>query len=132
MIDPETLPVETDERTIHGAALQVAGVEELAPNRQMSWLSAPKWSPSDQCEGGPLPERVCQASVVSVGGHLRKRNAVRITRLAKCLPSTGSRLNVELPAQVKAIRASKASVAEFGVRTDAQVRQFEVDNILAR
>ena len=46
------------------------------------------------------------------------------------ITSTGGRLNIELPSQAKA-RSPEAASANPVVRTDAQIRQIEVDNIRA-
>jgi transcriptional regulator with GAF, ATPase, and Fis domain len=48
------------------------------------------------------------------------------------ITSTGGRLNIELPAQAKGARSPEAVIADPVVRTDAQIRQFEADNIRAR
>jgi transcriptional regulator with GAF, ATPase, and Fis domain len=47
------------------------------------------------------------------------------------ITSTGGRLNIELPSLTKTGRASEAPLADPGVRTDAQIRQLEADNIRA-
>lgn len=47
------------------------------------------------------------------------------------ITSTKGRLNVELPSQPRAARATEPAAAEPGVRTDAQIRQIEADNIRA-
>ena len=47
------------------------------------------------------------------------------------ITSTGSRLNVELPAASGAGRIPEASAAADSVRTDAGIRQLEADNIRA-
>ena len=47
------------------------------------------------------------------------------------ITSAGSRLNIELPFQAKAARVPEIPVADPGVRTDAQIRQIEADNIRA-
>jgi transcriptional regulator with GAF, ATPase, and Fis domain len=45
------------------------------------------------------------------------------------ITSTGSRLNIELPSQGKAARLPEATHADTVLRTDAQIRQIEADNI---
>jgi transcriptional regulator with GAF, ATPase, and Fis domain len=47
------------------------------------------------------------------------------------ITSTGGRLNIELPTQAKAARMPEAAIAGPVVRTDAQIRQIEADNIRA-
>lgn len=47
------------------------------------------------------------------------------------ITSTGGRLNIELPSQAKAARSPEAASANPAVRTDAQIRQIEADNIRA-
>src|SRR5206468_6463192 len=47
------------------------------------------------------------------------------------ITSTGSRLNVELPSASGAGRIPEASAAADSVRTDAEIRQLEADNIRA-
>ena len=47
------------------------------------------------------------------------------------ITSTGGRLNIELPSQAKAARSPEAASANPVVRTDAQIRQIEADNIRA-
>jgi transcriptional regulator with GAF, ATPase, and Fis domain len=48
------------------------------------------------------------------------------------ITSRGSRLNVELPSPVRVVPASETSAIDFAsVRTDAQIRQIEADNIRA-
>jgi transcriptional regulator with GAF, ATPase, and Fis domain len=47
------------------------------------------------------------------------------------ITSTAGRLNIELPSQAKAAPAPAARVADPSVRTDAQIRQIESDNIRA-
>ncbi len=47
------------------------------------------------------------------------------------ITATGGRLNVELPTPAKAPRVPEAVTADPVVRTDAQVRQIEADNIRA-
>ena len=47
------------------------------------------------------------------------------------ITSTGSRLNFELPTQSKSARLPTAGTADAVVRTDAQIRQIEADNIRA-
>lgn len=47
------------------------------------------------------------------------------------ITSTGNRLNIELPTQGKAARSPVADIADAVVRTDAQIRQIEADNIRA-
>jgi len=47
------------------------------------------------------------------------------------ITSTGGRLNIELPTQAKAARLPEAAIADPVVRTDAQIRQIESDNIRA-
>jgi transcriptional regulator with GAF, ATPase, and Fis domain len=47
------------------------------------------------------------------------------------ITSTGNRLNIELPSQTKASRVTEAAAAEPVVRTDAQIRQIEAENIRA-
>jgi transcriptional regulator with GAF, ATPase, and Fis domain len=47
------------------------------------------------------------------------------------ITSSGGRLNIELPSQAKAARLPEPAIADPVVRTDAQVRQFEADNIRA-
>lgn len=45
--------------------------------------------------------------------------------------STGGRLKIELPSQAKAARSPEPASADPQVRTDAQIRQIEADNIRA-
>ena len=45
------------------------------------------------------------------------------------ITSAGGRLNIELPFQAKAARVPEIPIADPGVRTDAQIRQIEADNI---
>jgi transcriptional regulator with GAF, ATPase, and Fis domain len=47
------------------------------------------------------------------------------------ITSTGGRLNIELPTQAKAARMPESAIAGPVVRTDAQIRQIEADNIRA-
>jgi transcriptional regulator with GAF, ATPase, and Fis domain len=48
------------------------------------------------------------------------------------ITSTGGRLNVELPSSTSAVPAAEAVIAEPGsIRTDAEIRQLEADNIRA-
>jgi transcriptional regulator with GAF, ATPase, and Fis domain len=47
------------------------------------------------------------------------------------ITSTGGRLNIELPSQAKASHSPEAASANPVVRTDAQIRQIEADNIRA-
>ena len=47
------------------------------------------------------------------------------------ITSTGSRLNVELPSATGAGRIPEASAAADSVRTDAEIRELEGDNIRA-
>jgi len=47
------------------------------------------------------------------------------------ITSTGGRLNIELPAQTKAARSPERAGANPVVRTDAQIRRIEADNIQA-
>jgi len=47
------------------------------------------------------------------------------------ITSMGGRLNIELPTQVKSARLSEPASADTVVRTDAQIRQIEADNIRA-
>src|SRR4029079_18761414 len=47
------------------------------------------------------------------------------------ITSTGGRLNIELPSQAKAAHSPEAASANPLVRTDAQIRQIEADNIRA-
>ena len=47
------------------------------------------------------------------------------------ITSTGSKLNVELPSASGAGRILEASAAADTVRTDAEIRQLEADNIRA-
>ena len=47
------------------------------------------------------------------------------------ITSTGSRLNIELPSQAKAVRSTEVASTNPIVRTDAQIRQIEADNIRA-
>ena len=48
------------------------------------------------------------------------------------ITSTSSRLNIELPSQAKAVEVQAVQVAgPGGIRTDAQIRQLEAENIRA-
>jgi hypothetical protein len=47
------------------------------------------------------------------------------------ITSTAGRLNIELPSRAKVARLPDAPIADLGVRTDAQIRQIEADNIRA-
>ncbi len=47
------------------------------------------------------------------------------------ITSTTGRLNVELPSPAKAGRAAEAPTADVAIRSDAQIRQIEADNIRA-
>ncbi len=47
------------------------------------------------------------------------------------ITSTGGRLTIELPSQAKTARSPEAASANPVVRTDAQIRQIEADNIRA-
>jgi transcriptional regulator with GAF, ATPase, and Fis domain len=47
------------------------------------------------------------------------------------ITSTGSQLNIELPTPATASRLTEAPATDPVVRTDAQIRQIEADNIRA-
>lgn len=47
------------------------------------------------------------------------------------ITSTGGRLNIELPSQAKATRPSESVVTAGNIKTDAQIRQLEAENIQA-
>ena len=47
------------------------------------------------------------------------------------ITSTGSRLNVELPTPARIVKVATGRALEPQVRTDAQIRQIEADNLLA-
>jgi transcriptional regulator with GAF, ATPase, and Fis domain len=47
------------------------------------------------------------------------------------ITSTGGRLNIELPSQAKAARLPESARGDPVIRTDAQIRQLEADNIRA-
>ncbi|MBI1347804.1 GAF domain-containing protein [bacterium] len=47
------------------------------------------------------------------------------------ITSTGGRLSIELPISNKPSRAPADPIAEVGIRTDAQIRQIEADNLRA-
>ena len=47
------------------------------------------------------------------------------------ITSMGSRLNIELPSPAKESRPPEVTISDSVVRTDAQIRQLEADNIRA-